>query len=81
MSTNQKLRDGKETGYGYGWSVDAMGERKGIVRHGGVQPGATSSLYLIPQERFAVSILTNLEGGGRLGLDGLFTQIVDIVQK
>ncbi len=81
MSQNQKTRDGRETGYGYGWYIDGIGERKGIVWHSGVQPGATSTLYTFPKERFAVAILTNLEGGGRLGLEALANQIADIIRQ
>ena len=49
------------------------------VWHGGVQPGFTSNLWMLPKKRFALVILTNLEGGGRLGLGTLANQIADIV--
>ena len=79
MSVPQKTRDGKQTPYGLGWFIDGIGERNGIVWHGGVQQGATSMLFILPKERFAVVILTNLEGGGRLGLEALSNQIADIM--
>lgn len=78
MSKMQKTNDGRETGYGYGWYVGSIGNRK-VVSHGGVQAGTTTQLYLIPEKRFAVVILTNLEGGGALRLDALFTQVADIL--
>lgn len=81
MSIPQKTRDGKQTPYGLGWFIDGIGERKGIVWHGGVQQGATSILFILPKERFALVILTNLEGGGRLGLETLSNQIADIVHQ
>ena len=82
MSKSQKTRDGRETGYGYGWYVGELGgfsNDPDAVWHGGVQPGFTSNLWLLPKKRFAVVILTNLEGGGRLGLGTLTNQIADIL--
>ena len=79
MSTAQKTRDGKVTAYGLGWYIDGVGDRKGLVWHGGVQAGVTSMLFILPKERFALVILTNLEGGGRLGLETLLNQISDII--
>jgi CubicO group peptidase (beta-lactamase class C family) len=82
MSKAQKTRDGRETGYGYGWYVGAGGgfaTDPEAIWHGGVQPGFTSDLVLLPKNRFAVAILTNLEAGGRLELGRLAKQIADIV--
>ena len=82
MSKTQKTRDGRETGYGYGWYVGAGGgfaTDPDAIWHGGVQPGFTSDLVLLPKNRFAVAILTNLEAGGRLELGRLAKQIADIV--
>jgi CubicO group peptidase (beta-lactamase class C family) len=81
MSTPQKTLDGKQSPYGLGWFIDGIGDRKGLVWHGGVQQGATSMLFILPKERFALVILTNLEGGGRLGLETLSNQIADIVTQ
>src|SRR5438270_10235211 len=81
MSTPQKTRDGKATAYGLGWYIDGVGNRKGLVWHGGVQAGVTSMLFILPKERFGLVILTNLEGGGRLGLETLLNQISDIVRQ
>jgi CubicO group peptidase (beta-lactamase class C family) len=79
MSTPQKTADGKATSYGLGWYIDGVGNRKGLVWHGGVQAGVTSMLFILPKERFGLVILTNLEGGGRLGLETLLNQISDIM--
>ena len=81
MARNQKTRDGQETGYGYGWYVGRREGREpdGSVWHGGVQQGFTSDLWILPSKHFAVVILTNLEGGGRLGLEKLANQLADIV--
>jgi serine beta-lactamase-like protein LACTB, mitochondrial len=82
MSQSQKTRDGRETGYGYGWYVGVSGgfsNNPNSVGHGGVQQGFTSNLLILPKKRFALVVLTNLEGGGRLGLGTLANQIADIV--
>ena len=83
MSKSQRTRDGRETGYGYGWYVGGnsggFASDPNSVWHGGVQPGFTSDLVLLPKKRFALVILTNLEGGGMLGLGTLASQIADIV--
>ncbi|HXI94111.1 MAG TPA: serine hydrolase domain-containing protein [Blastocatellia bacterium] len=81
MSKNQRTRDGRETGYGYGWYVDGREGREpdGSVWHGGVQQGFTADLWILPRRHLAVVILTNLEGGGRLGLGKLANELADIV--
>jgi len=81
MSTPQKTRDGQATRYGLGWYLDRVGERKGLVSHGGVQAGVTNELFILPKERFALVIMTNLEGGGYLQLETLLNQIFDIVRQ
>lgn len=80
MSKSQKTRDGQETGYGYGWYVDRREGREpdGSVWHGGVQQGFTSDVWILPRKHLAVVILTNLEGGGRLGLGTLANSLADI---
>ncbi len=80
MSTPQTTKDGKQTRYGLGFYIDGIGDKKGLVWHGGVQQGVTSVLFIVPKERSAIAILTNLEGGGRLGLEALSNQIADIIR-
>ena len=78
MTTRQRTKSGEETPYGLGWYLGMEG-RPGVVWHGGVQKGVTSTLVLLPRERFAVVILTNLEGGGMLGLERLASRVADIL--
>ena len=63
----------------YFWGVPFHPTTYDAIWHGGVQPDFTSDLWLLPKKRFALVILTNLEGGGRLGLGTLTNQIADIV--
>jgi len=81
MTREQKTTSGQPTGYGYGWYIDGRQGREpdGSVWHGGVQQGFTSDLWLLPEERFALVLLTNLEGGRILGLEGLGNEIAGIV--
>lgn len=81
MSQDQKTRDGGTTGYGYGWYVDGRPAREpeGSVWHGGVQQGFTADLWILPEQRFSLAILTNLEGGAILGLATLANQVADVV--
>ncbi|MBL8113228.1 MAG: beta-lactamase family protein [Acidobacteria bacterium] len=67
LTTPQKLKDGKETGFGYG-----MGWRSGreklpltkrevqVLHHGGTANGAMSFFVLFPEEKLVVSINCNL---------------------
>ncbi|HSB09613.1 MAG TPA: serine hydrolase domain-containing protein [Blastocatellia bacterium] len=77
MWTSLKTRDGKATGYGFGWAVS---ERNGMkeVHHGGAQQRVSTFLYTIPEKGLAVVLMTNLENIGG-GLAGLSRQIADIV--
>src|SRR4030095_3043573 len=52
MSRSQKTRDGRDTGYGYGWYVGAAGgfsTDADAVWDGGGQPGVYSALVFVPQ--------------------------------
>jgi serine beta-lactamase-like protein LACTB, mitochondrial len=57
--TSQKTADGKETGYGIGWSVgrDSKGRRK--VWHSGGAQGGTAFLVLYPDEGLAAAMIVN----------------------
>ena len=79
MATRQRTRSGEETPYGLGWYVDGIEGWSGVVWHGGVQKGVTSTLVLRPDRRSGVAILTNLEGGLMLGLEPLACRILDVV--
>jgi len=60
METPTKLKNGKESSYGLGLSVgDANGHR--VVSHTGEVGGFVASNEVIPDEKFAVAVLTNQE--------------------
>jgi CubicO group peptidase (beta-lactamase class C family) len=50
MWTSQKLRDGKNTGYGMGWGLGQF-EGEDIAAHAGGQQGASSSLTIYPKRK------------------------------
>ncbi|MCL4523728.1 MAG: beta-lactamase family protein [Acidobacteria bacterium] len=59
LFTSQKTSDGKETGYGIGWSIlkDASGHR--ILMHTGGSVGGTSVLLLHPDSKIVVAMICN----------------------
>ena len=60
MWTNQKTRDGKQTGYGLGFGVSTVdGQRR--VAHSGSQEKTRTLMQLFPEERTAVVLMTNSE--------------------
>jgi CubicO group peptidase (beta-lactamase class C family) len=57
--TSQTTSDGKETGYGLGWSVstDEKGRRR--VSHSGGAQGGTAYLIVYPDQRLAAAMIVN----------------------
>jgi len=75
MWTRQKTRDGQETSYGLGWSLtEHQGQKE--VWHTGGQPRVSTILYMRPDQRLAVVLMSNLEGAR---LTELARQIADLV--
>lgn len=65
MLIASKTTDGKPTIYGAGFFVGGpLGSYRGVSEagHGGDQQGFSSVLYLLPEKKFGVVVLTNLEG-------------------
>src|SRR6185436_18051186 len=60
MWTKPKTRDGKEQGYAMGVLID---ERSGSLKvsNDGSQAGTRTFLFLMPKQKFAVALMTNLE--------------------
>ncbi|MBW3671911.1 MAG: beta-lactamase family protein [Acidobacteria bacterium] len=74
-----RLRNGEIVEYGFGWGLFPgetwYGEREAF--HGGVTPQVSGMLYLLPDRKFAVAILTNLEGvPGRTALAAEIAKVV-----
>jgi CubicO group peptidase (beta-lactamase class C family) len=79
MMTRQTTRDGRVTGTGLGLF---LGERDRVREawHTGGQPQVSTILYMRPDRRVAVALLTNLEGIGP-GLLDLARQIATIAAR
>ncbi|MEK6407643.1 MAG: serine hydrolase [Acidobacteriota bacterium] len=80
MWTRQKTADGKQLqSYGLGWLIaDAgQGEPKRVWNDGS-QAGTRTYLYLIPEKRFTIALMTNLE---RAFCEELVAPIVNTVLK
>lgn len=78
MTTSLKTTDGKSTHYGLGWIV-GLSQHPEVIWHGGVQPGATTAIAMIPQKDLSVVVLTNLGtlGGGEI--DTVTGRIISIL--
>jgi serine beta-lactamase-like protein LACTB, mitochondrial len=60
LFTSQKTGDGKETGYGMGWSIRKSESGQRIYDHGGGSVGGTCELIVYPDSHVVVALLTNL---------------------
>jgi CubicO group peptidase (beta-lactamase class C family) len=83
MLVRQKTRDGKVTGFGLGVVLSERVVGKITIRevwHDGGQPQVSNVLYMQPDHKFTVVLLTNLEGISSL-LKEIARQIADITQK
>jgi len=76
MWTPQKTRDGRETSYGLGWSLSEYRGRREVFHTGG-QPRVSTLLYMRPEDRLAVVLMSNLEGARLLDLA---RRIADLAQ-
>jgi CubicO group peptidase (beta-lactamase class C family) len=63
MWAQQSTLDGKDTGYGLGWM---MHDHNGIkaVAHTGEEPGASTILYVMPDDGASFAILANTDAAG-----------------
>lgn len=61
MFEPQRTRDGQVLTYGLGWNVVDRGGRR-EVWHGGGQQRISTMLYMRPDNRVVIALMTNLEG-------------------
>lgn len=59
--TPYRLKNGKSTGYGYGWALWQLEGRRVVEHDGGINGFATSALRL-PEDHVYVAVLTNCPG-------------------
>jgi CubicO group peptidase (beta-lactamase class C family) len=65
MFTPMILKNGKHTSYGMGWNIRPMNGHFRI-HHGGSQAETKTFLLILPTERFALAIASNLESFDRM---------------
>ena len=58
MWTPYTLKNGKSTGYGYGWAIGTLRGHRAI-EHGGGIPGFSTYALRLPDERVYVAVLCN----------------------
>lgn len=75
MWTQQKTKDGKETGYGLGWVISKASDYK-LVSHSGGQAGTSTLMMMLPEKGIVVAAMSNLEG---VALENMLRQIGSFV--
>jgi serine beta-lactamase-like protein LACTB, mitochondrial len=66
-------------GFGFGWALGTE-THEAAVWHGGNQQGATSILYLLPDQQIVIAILSNIQGQGE-AITALADEIAVITQN
>jgi hypothetical protein len=57
------------TGMGVTWMLRPSAENVTVVQHGGTWPGQLSGFFMVPERDFAMTMLTNSDGGRKLVAD------------
>lgn len=77
IRTNPRSPNNPNASYGMGWFInERSGEKE--VYHSGGQQRVSTLLYMLPERKFAVILMSNLEGAG---LMNLAREIADIVLR
>jgi CubicO group peptidase (beta-lactamase class C family) len=66
LSTPQRTADGKETGYGVGWSSGRDAEGRRTLSHSGGAVGGSAYLLVYPDQGVVVAMLVNT-GDSKVG--------------
>lgn len=77
MWTRPKTRDGKESSYAYGFLIGEKDGQKQIFNDGS-QAGTRTYLFLIPDQKFAVALATNLE---KAWCEELVPKIIEVLKE
>ncbi|GAB3318571.1 serine hydrolase domain-containing protein [Larkinella ripae] len=64
LFTPQRLPDGKNTQYGFGWRIGTGWQGRKIIHHGGLIDGGRTFLLLYPEDDLIVAIAANRSTGG-----------------
>lgn len=67
MWTPKPMKNGETVNAGFGAFTDKRGSQR-VIFHTGGQPRVSTVLYMEPDRKFAVAIMTNLEGAPAAGL-------------
>lgn len=69
MEAPTKLKDGKASNYGLGFSVGATNGHR-VVAHSGEVGGFVAANYVLPDDKIAIAVLTNQEASPAAGAIG-----------
>lgn len=67
LFTSQKTTDGHRTGYGIGWSVETDQAGRARFFHTGGQQGCSAILFIAPETKVVVAMLTNVSKSKIIG--------------
>jgi CubicO group peptidase (beta-lactamase class C family) len=79
LMSSQKLKSGKNSGYGMGFRMGTDSKGRKIVHHGGVAYGGRAFLLLYPDQKLVIAVATNL-GNAQFGEKQL-EQLADLFIK
>ena len=78
MQLDMALEDGTRTGYGLGLSVGAPGGRRRLA-HGGAVSGYTTTNWVYPEEKVAITVFTNIYPGAAGATGQIANRIASVV--
>ena len=60
MWTSLKLKDGKTTDYGLGFTVQETNGQK-VIGHSGSQQGCSTAMLEVPNRKIAIAVMANID--------------------
>ena len=78
MQLDMALEDGTRTGYGLGLSISAPGGRRRLA-HGGAVSGYTTTNWVYPDDRVAITVFTNIYPGAAGATGQIASRIASVL--
>lgn len=76
-----KLNDGTEIDYGFGWHLKKTSEGEQVVYHTGSTTSFRNVIYRIPRKNFSVIILTNRNQVPEEGMTGWAEKVIELYEE
>ena len=81
MIMPMKTRDGQSVGYGFGLIIGLTPKFPGVIWHGGIQPGCTTSMAMLPEKDISVVVLTNEGTMGTAEIVRITDEILSVLTR